>query len=58
MLAIIHLEPDLQVLGPFGSYLMEEWGLTRATGLLALALVAWTAAPVWLAARLFEKRDD
>ncbi len=58
VLAIIHLEPDLEVLGPFGSYLLEEWGITRATGLLALALVAWTVAPVWLAARLFERQDQ
>lgn len=58
VLAIIHLEPDLQVLGPFGSYLLDEWGLARATGLLALALVAWTVMPVWLAVRLFERRDS
>lgn len=58
VLAIIHLEPDLEVLGPFGSYLLEEWGMARATGLLALALVAWTVMPVWLAVRLFERRDS
>ena len=57
VLAIIHLEPDLEVLGPFGSYLLDEWGMARATGLLALALVAWTVVPVWLAVRLFERRD-
>jgi Cu-processing system permease protein len=58
VLAIIHLEPDLEVLGPFGSYLLDEWGMARATGLLALALVAWTVVPVWLAVRLFERRDS
>jgi ABC-type transport system involved in multi-copper enzyme maturation permease subunit len=58
VLAIIHLEPDLEVLGPFGSYLLDEWGMARATGLLALALVAWTVMPVWLAVRLFERRDS
>ena len=58
VLAIIHLEPDLEVLGPFGSYLLDEWGMARATGLLALALMAWTVMPVWLAVRLFERRDS
>ena len=58
VLAIVHLEPDLEVLGPFGSYLLDEWGMARATGLLALALVAWTVMPVWLAVRLFERQDS
>lgn len=58
VLAIIHLEPDLQVLGPFGSYLLERIGTRGAVAVLAAALVAWTAAPIALAAYLFERRSD
>ncbi|HXF51530.1 MAG TPA: ABC transporter permease subunit [Dehalococcoidia bacterium] len=57
VLAIIHLEPDLEVLGPFGAYLMERVGVGGATAILGAALVAWVAAPVTLAAWLFEARD-
>jgi len=57
VLAIIHLEPDLQILGPFGSYLMERLGVGGATAILTAALVTWIAFPVTLAAWLFEGRD-
>ncbi|HWQ27990.1 MAG TPA: ABC transporter permease subunit [Dehalococcoidia bacterium] len=57
VLAIIHLEPDLEVLGPFGAYLMERVGVGGATAILSAALVAWVTAPVSLAAWLFETRD-
>jgi Cu-processing system permease protein len=53
VLAIIHLEPDLEVLGPFGSYLLEDLGLGGATAVLVAALVAWMVAPVWAATRIF-----
>jgi Cu-processing system permease protein len=56
VLAIIHLEPDLEVLGPFGSYLLEDLGTGPATALLLAALLAWMIAPVWLAARIFNGR--
>ena len=57
VLAIIQLEPDLQILGPFGSYLMERTGRAGASLILGAALVVWTAVPVAVAAYLFE-RDD
>lgn len=57
VLAIIHLEPDLEILGPMGSYVMERSGLWGATRILAGALLAWTVVPIFLAVRLFEKRD-
>lgn len=56
VLAIIHLEPDLEVLGPFGSYLLETSGVWGATRILAAALLAWTVAPLYLATRLFDNR--
>jgi len=57
VLAILQLEPDLQILGPFGSYLMERTGRAGATVILSSALVAWAAVPVAVAGYLFE-RDD
>jgi ABC-type transport system involved in multi-copper enzyme maturation permease subunit len=57
VLAIIHLEPDLQVLGPFGSFLMEEVGKAGASAILALALAVWVIVPLTAAAWLFERRE-
>jgi Cu-processing system permease protein len=52
VLAIMHLEPELEVLGPFGAYLLNEMGLISATVLLSVALFVWlvtpTAAALWL----------
>ncbi len=58
VLAIIHLEPDLEVLGPFGTYLYDEVGTTNATLLLGAALVVWVVAPVWIAIEFFKKADS
>lgn len=58
ILAIIHLEPDLQVLGPFGSYVLETLGTTGATVILSLALAAWVVVPVAAGVWLFHARDD
>jgi len=57
VLAIIQLEPDLQILGPFGSYLLERVGTGGATAILSVALAAWMIVPVALAAWLFEVRE-
>jgi Cu-processing system permease protein len=57
VLAIIQLEPDLQILGPFGSYLLEKVGTAGATAILTAALAAWIAAPLALAAWLFEGKE-
>ena len=58
VLAIIHLEPDLQVLGPFGSYLLEELGTTASTAVLSVSLAVWVIAPVAAAVWLFHADDD
>jgi Cu-processing system permease protein len=58
VLAIIHLEPDLQILGPFGSYILERAGVGGATAILVAALLAWVTAPVALAAQLFASREE
>jgi ABC-type transport system involved in multi-copper enzyme maturation permease subunit len=57
VLAIIHLEPDLEVLGPFGSYLLETLGTTGATVVLSTALAVWVVVPIALAAWLFARRE-
>ena len=57
VLAIIQLEPDLEVLGPFGSYLLESLGATGATAVLSAALAAWAVIPVAAAAWLFARQE-
>jgi Cu-processing system permease protein len=56
VLAIIHLEPDLTVLGPFGSYLLEEQGKSTATATLLAALAVWVVVPVSLSVWIFNDR--
>jgi Cu-processing system permease protein len=58
VLAIIWLEPDLQILGPFGAYLMEELGTTGATAVLGAALAAWVVLPVTAAVFIFQSSED
>ena len=56
VLTVIQLEPDLEVLGPFGSYLLEQLGRTGASLILAGALAAWAVVPVSAAAWLFYRK--
>jgi Cu-processing system permease protein len=56
VLAIMHLEPDLTVLGPFGSYLVEEMGKGMATGILLAALAVWVVTPMAIATWVFNDR--
>jgi len=58
VLAIIHLEPDLQVLGPFGSYVYDDLGTANATLLLGCALAVWIVVPLWLAVEIFKHSED
>ena len=55
VLAIIHLEPDLEILGPFGAFVLEEVGTGGATAILVTALLAWMSAPVAAAIMLFDR---
>lgn len=57
ILAILRLEPDLQILGPLGSYLLNELGLAMATTLLVASLTFWTLLPLGLSAFLFRRQD-
>ena len=57
ILAVMSLEPDLQILGPLGAYLDNEVGTWTTVGLLGGALAAWSAAPLAAAALLFRRQD-
>lgn len=57
ILAVMSLEPDLQILGPLGAYLTEELGKLTSVILLSGALVAWAALPLVAAERLFRRQD-
>ena len=57
ILAVVGLEPDLRVLGQLGSYLVNELGVRTTTAVLLGALIAWTALPLALAARVFARQD-
>ena len=57
ILAILSLEPDLQVLGPLGSYLYLEFGVMRSALILAGSVVTWTAVPLIGAMALFRRQD-
>ena len=55
VLAIIHLEPDLEILGPLGAFVLEEVGTAGATAILVTALLAWMSVPVAAAIMLFDR---
>lgn len=57
LLAVMSIEPDLEILGPLGSYLSETLGTRGSTGLLAAAVAAWTAVPLAIAARVLSRQD-
>lgn len=58
VLAIIHLEPDLEVLGPFGGFILERLGRWGATALLGAALAAWVTGPLAAAVWVFGASED
>jgi len=57
ILAILSLEPDLQVLGPLGSYLYLEFGAVTSALILAGSVLTWTAVPLVGAVALFRRQD-
>lgn len=57
ILALLLLDPTLEVLGPVGGFLVARLGSAGAAGLLLAALAAWTVGPLVLALALFEARD-
>lgn len=57
ILAIMTLEPDLEVLGPLGSYVTNEVGRTTGVALLIAGLSVWVAAPLALTLHYLGNRD-
>lgn len=57
LLAVLSVEPDLQILGPLGSYMIDRLGTTTSAVLLLLSLAAWSVAPLAIAVRIFQSQD-
>ena len=57
ILAVLSLEPDLQVLGPLGSYMADAIGVGTSAWLLVATLVGWTVVPLAMAARILQTQD-
>jgi Cu-processing system permease protein len=56
VLTVIRLEPDLDVLGPFGAYVYDSLGRGGATVVLSAALIAWFVAFSVLGLTAFRRR--
>ncbi|MFN8559485.1 MAG: ABC transporter permease [Dehalococcoidia bacterium] len=57
ILAIMALEPDLDVLGPLGAYVTNEVGRSAGALLLLGALAAWVSVPLAITLRVFSRAD-
>ncbi len=57
LLAVLSVEPDLQILGPLGAYMVDRLGTKTSAVLLLLSLAAWSLAPLCVAVRLFQSQD-
>jgi Cu-processing system permease protein len=57
ILAILSIQPDLQVLGPLGAYLTNSMGAVRAAVFLWVTLLIWIGAPLAIAIRVFNGQD-
>jgi Cu-processing system permease protein len=57
VLAIMSLEPDMEVLGPLGAYMSDHFGVGATVGLLLAALGLWIVSPLVAAATLFSGAD-
>lgn len=54
---ILSLEPDLDVLGPLGSYVVNEVGTSSAVGLLSGMLVGWILIPLMVTISVARSQD-
>lgn len=57
ILALLVLDPTLDVLGPVGGFLVARLGAAGVTGVLLGALAVWTLGPLAVATALFEGGD-
>ncbi|MGD9889743.1 MAG: hypothetical protein AB7U18_00430, partial [Dehalococcoidia bacterium] len=56
-LAVLHLEPSMDVLGPAGAYLSARLGAGGAAAMLSAVLVAWFIIPMAGAVWIFHRQD-
>lgn len=57
LLALLLLDPSLEILGPVGGFLVARLGATATAGLLVTALAAWIGAPLLAALARFDGTD-
>lgn len=57
IIAVMSLEPDLEILGPLGAYLTERLGTPTSVTLLGGAVLAWASLPLAGAAHLLRRQD-
>ncbi len=57
ILAVMSIEPDMDVLGPLGAYVSDTLGRTGAIAFLSAAIAMWALIPVAVAAWLFGQQD-
>jgi Cu-processing system permease protein len=57
VLAVLRLEPSMDVLGPAGTYLADRLGAGGAAALLGATLTAWLVVPMAGAAWVFHRQD-
>lgn len=58
ILALLVLDPSLEILGPIGGFLVARMGEAGTAALLIGALVAWTLGPLAAALVVFDARDQ
>lgn len=58
LLAVLSVEPDLQILGPLGSYMVDRLGTAASVALLLTSLAVWSVTPLGIAVRLFQSQDS
>ena len=54
---VLSLKPDLEVLGPLGSYVVNEVGTASAVGLLSGMLVLWIVVPMMVSVLIARNQD-
>ena len=54
---VLSLKPDLAVLGPLGSYVVNEVGTASAVGLLSGMLVLWIVVPMMVTVLVARNQD-
>lgn len=57
ILAVLSLDPEMQVLGPLGAYMYKTFGTGGSSAVLLAGVAAWTLVPLAIATAIFRKQD-